>query len=774
MNRHANAATSISSLVARVADQYLDQLAQGEVPDSADYAQRYPQVASVLPQVLPALRMIHELAPDTKAPAGQGAELEVLDDYRIIGEIGRGGMGVVYEAEQLSLGRRVALKVLPSTGGIGTKQLARFQIEAQVVAALHHPHIVPIFAVGCSLGVHYYVMQLIEGHCLAELLADSTRHASGGAGTDPLASGTLVARLRTRLLPREAAHLAIQAAEALEHAHSLGVLHRDIKPANLLVDRNGHLWVTDFGLAGFQGGCDLTQSGDLIGTLRYMSPEQAAGGRILDPRTDVYSLGATLYELLTAQPAFDGRDRQELLQQIAFTEPIAPRKLAPAIPRDLETIVGKAMVKEPERRYSTASELADDLRRYLDDRPVLARRPNLPERAARCLRRHRKASATAAALVVLVGLASAGATVQLWREQQKTWSALQSAQLARSNEREALLFTFAASDQIAQRALFLIAAPKPAQSSAESQHDQDFCRKALGYYAEIARRYERDPEMQSIVAAAYHRVGFIRMILGDSHAEDAIRKSITLYERLVPAAAQAEDLRFQLALTYDDLVLLLRRTGRLTSNLDCLRSLVALRHGLAVDFPAGNLHRVSLTYNLAELADLLDAVGESVEAEEVRERLREHYVLILQDKPDDARACNNLAWLLARRAEAPLGSPSRAIELAERAVAHTATEGVYWNTLGLARYRAGNWKAAAEALVKATRLRSGGDPYDWLLLAMTRWQLGDHQEAKRYYDRSVEWINKFARQNQELSRFRAEAARLLGIAGHSDLPKGRS
>jgi len=565
----------------------------------------------------------------------------------------------------------------------------------------------------------------------------------------------------------------MQAAEALEHAHALGVLHRDIKPANLLVDHNGHLWVTDFGLAGFRGGGDLTQSGDLIGTLRYMSPEQAAGGRVLDPSTDVYSLGATLYELLTARPAFDGRDRQELLHQIAVTEPIALRKLVPAIPRDLETIVDKAMAKEPERRYRTASELADDLRRYLDDRPVLARRPSLPERAARSLSRHRKASATAVALVVLAGLASAGGAVRLWREQQKTWSALQSAQMARGNEREALVFTFAASDQIAQRALLLIAAPKPAQSSVEGQRDREFCRKALGYYAEIARRYDRDPEMQPIAAAAYHRVGFIRMILADPHAEDAIRHSIALYEKLVPAGPLAEDLRFQLALASDDLVLLLRTTARLTSNLDCLRRLVAIRQGLAVDFPARSLSRVSLTYNLAELGDLLEAAGRSHEAEEVRRRLQESYLLILQDEPGDSRACNNLAWLLASRAEAPLSSTTRAVELAERAVAHAATEGVYWNTLGLARYRAGEWKGSAKALEESTRLRSGGGAHDWLLLAMARWQLGDHVEAKRCYDRSVEWINKYAPQNQELSRFRAEAARLTGLEGHSDLPKGR-
>jgi eukaryotic-like serine/threonine-protein kinase len=763
MSQHASASTSITSLVARIADEYLDQLALGAVPDLAEYARRYPQVASVLPQVLPALRIIHELVPDTPSPAVQPADLEVLDDYRIKSELGRGGMGVVYEAEQMSLGRRVALKVLPPACGIGTKQLARFQIEAQVAAALHHPHIVPIFAVGCVGGVHYYAMQLIEGNSLAELLAGSNRHAGGDEDIDRLASGKSAARSPTRLLPREAARLAMQAALALEHAHGLGVLHRDIKPANLLVDHSGHLWVTDFGLAGVGGGGDLTLSGDLIGTLRYMSPEQAAGGRVLDPRTDLYSLGATLYELLTSRPAFDGRDRQELLHQIAVNEPIAPRKLDGSIPRDLETIVEKAMAKEPQRRYSTARELADDLGRYLDDRPVLARRPSLAERAARWLSRHRKASATAAAMVVLAGLASAVGTAQLWRAHQKTRLALQAAQVARDNEREAVLVTFAASDQIAQRALLLIAAPKPAQSTVEADHDREFCRRAVAYYAEIARRYDRDPEMQPIAAAAYHRVGFIRMILEDHDAEDALHQSITLYEKLVARLPMSVDLRCQLALTYDDLVLLLRTSGRLTSNLDWLRKLVALREGLAVDLPAPNLCRVSLTYNLAELRDLLEAAGRTLEAEEVRRRLEDNYNLILQDEPDNSRACDNLAWLLASPAEAPVCNTTRAVELAERAVAHAATDGVYWKTLGLARYRAGEWKAAAKALEESARLRSGGDASLWLLLAMARWQLGDHTQAKQYYDRSDEWINKYARQNRELSRFRAEAARLTGL-----------
>jgi serine/threonine protein kinase len=184
------------------------------------------------------------------------------------------------------------------------------------------------------------------------------------------------------------ARFGLQAAEALDHAHQLGVVHRDIKPGNLLLDTSGHLWVTDFGLAQFQNDAALTLTGDLVGTLRYMSPEQALARRgVVDHRTDLYSLGATLYELLTLQPAFDGRDREELLQQISLEEPRPPRRLNRATPIDLETIILKAMAKGVEDRYATAEELAEDLRRFLDQKPIRARRPAPWERVAKWSRR---------------------------------------------------------------------------------------------------------------------------------------------------------------------------------------------------------------------------------------------------------------------------------------------------------------------------------------------------------------------------------------------------
>jgi eukaryotic-like serine/threonine-protein kinase len=429
---------------------------------------------------------------------------------------------------------------------------------------------------------------------------------------------------------------------------------------------------------------------------------------------------------------------------------------------DLETTVGKAMAKEPERRYATAKELADDLGRFCDDRPILARRPSLAERMARWSRRHWRATATAAVLGVMMALASAGGIAQLWKEQRLTHTALQKARQARRRERQALRFTFAASDQIAERALTMIAAPAGARAPAEMERDNDFCRKALGYYEEIAGRYADEPEMRAIAAAAYHRVGFIRTILRDAHAEDALRRSITLYEELLAAMPHARDLRSELAMTYGDLVFLLRTNGSLTETVDCLRTMVALRQGLVDDFSAEKGYLTSLTYHQVDLCALLEAAGQFREAEEVRQQLRDSYPLALQNVPLDHRLRNNLAWLLASRAEAQPHDPIRAVKLAKEAITLAQETGAYWNTLGVAHYRAGDWKAAVAAIEESMRLRSGGDANDWLFLAMAGSRLGDPAVAQHWYNRSLTWIKANAPRDADLLRFRNEAARLLG------------
>jgi tetratricopeptide (TPR) repeat protein len=423
----------LADTTARALAEYLAALEAGAAPPREEFLARHPDLAEGLDAGLAAL---HFLGRAAEAPPSVAAEPAAdvrlpdeapgrLGDFRLVREVGRGGMGVVYEAEQVSLGRRVALKVLPFAATMDPRQLQRFHNEVRAAASLDHPHIVHVHAVGCERAVHYYAMQFIEGQTLAQVIAGlrsaagrsvaddaeaTTPHQSGSpspaADTAPRAAASTERAPRDRAYYRRVAEWGAQAAEALDHAHALGIVHRDVKPANLLVDERGGLWVTDFGLAHVQSDARLTMTGDLVGTLRYMSPEQALAKRVvIDHRTDVYSLGATLYELLALEPAFRGNDRQELLRQIAFEEPRPPRRVSKAVPAELETIVVKAMEKNPDERYQTAQELADDLRRFLADEPIRARPAGVVRRLRKWGRRHR---AAAAAAVVAAVVLSAG------------------------------------------------------------------------------------------------------------------------------------------------------------------------------------------------------------------------------------------------------------------------------------------------------------------------------------------------------------------------------
>jgi serine/threonine protein kinase/Flp pilus assembly protein TadD len=424
LHQHA----SMESLVARVADEFLERQKNGERPDIEEYAARYPEAAELLRKVLASLELIGRSqfgGPGLSATADEPPA--TLGDFRILREVGKGGMGVVYEAEQLSLRRRVALKVLPFAATMDARQLQRFHNEAQAAACLHHTNIVPVFSVGCERGVHFYAMQFIDGQPLSELIRQlrqrEKKAPTVAKGEPTVVYETPANAAASTLLPvadktpltgegrrgqdyfRKVAELGVQAAEALDHAHQLGIVHRDIKPANMLLDGTGRVWITDFGLAHMQHGeASLTMTGQTVGTPRYMSPEQALAKRVsIDHRTDVYSLGVTLYELLTLRPAFASEDRQELLRQIAFEDPSRPRRLERAIPAELEIIVLKAMEKRPQDRYGTAQELADDLERWLKHEPIHARRPSLLQRSAKWGRRHKPAVA-ASALVLLMAL----------------------------------------------------------------------------------------------------------------------------------------------------------------------------------------------------------------------------------------------------------------------------------------------------------------------------------------------------------------------------------
>jgi serine/threonine protein kinase/WD40 repeat protein len=404
--------------------------------------------ARPLQQVLGRLKTATNTLPHANRLNRTFPEDACLGDFRILRELGRGGMGVVYEAEQVSLGRRVALKIL-SFGVFGDqRQLQRFHNEARAAASLDHPNIVSVFGVGVERGVHYYAMRHIDGHNLAQIIerlrqrkrSDPSRSATVSAQIDPTPNDrSPLADLHTTNTERDpryiaaVARLGIQTARALDYAHDHGIVHRDIKPSNLMLDQTGRLWVTDFGLARIEADPTISMSGGLAGTLRYMSPEQALGKRgVVDHRSDVYALGVTLYELLTLIPIFPEESQGTLLGKIATDEPRSVHRLNPGIPPDLETIVKKAMAKSAADRYATAGQFADDLQRFLEGMPILARPVSPLQRGFNWVRHHR---AWAAALGVFF-LSCVGVAVAEIRYERKR--AIAAEQQQREQRREIL------------------------------------------------------------------------------------------------------------------------------------------------------------------------------------------------------------------------------------------------------------------------------------------------------------------------------------------------
>lgn len=467
-------------LIERIAEEILERQRAGQKPTVEEYCLAYPEHAQDLRSFLPALLLVEGLKSGSQesglhdAVPKSHADLQhqQIGNYRILSELGRGGMGIVYEAEQQSLGRRVALKILLNHVASDEQAKQRFESEARSAARMHHTNIVPVFEVGSDKNCLFYAMQLIPGQSLDRVIDDLRRLRDRRADTvqqssdcglpgriarslisgefsreqfgrnawmeatnvaastvdqfpfmrEPVDTVAAKGSVTSAMLPgksdirfaaanRPAYYMSVarigqQTADALAYAHARGIIHRDIKPSNLLLDGNGIVWITDFGLAK-SSEQDLTNTGDILGTIRYMSPERFRGS--CDERADVYSLGLTLYELIALRPAFVGSDHLSLINQIEKTDPVSPRILDSAVPRDLETIVLKSIDKDPRHRYPSAAEMADDLQRFIDDEPIRARRASLSERFLRWARHNRAlagATAATAALLIAVTIAS--------------------------------------------------------------------------------------------------------------------------------------------------------------------------------------------------------------------------------------------------------------------------------------------------------------------------------------------------------------------------------
>jgi WD40 repeat protein/serine/threonine protein kinase len=503
-----------SDVLASLAEEFIELHRQGVRPSIDQYVQRVPQLEQEIRDLFPTLLVVENLAPENDASiAGDrsgsllpSASLESLGDFRILQEIGRGGMGIVYEAEQVSLGRRVALKVLPQHLLADSIHQTRFQREARSAAKLHHTNIVPVFGVGEESGTSYYVMQLIRGVGLDELinelrrikkrvpsnasaanedekfadslakseLAETLLHgklASSNkdfafAGTEqkvnqasphddqkrvsptsvvnegsnrwlsdslvdsialndaslPIAASGSNSRLsRKPTYFDSVARIGMQVANALQYAHEQSILHRDIKPSNLLLDSSGTVWVTDFGLAKALDQQDLTNTGDILGTLRYMPPESLTSNA--DHRGDVYSLGITLYELLALRPAYDETDRHKLIARLSEGPPERLERVDSEIPHDLVTIVHKAIELDPSHRYQSAKALEQDLSRFINDEPIKARRISTLERAVRWSRRNKAMTAALASIAALLVMTTVASTIAAVLSRQATKTA---------------------------------------------------------------------------------------------------------------------------------------------------------------------------------------------------------------------------------------------------------------------------------------------------------------------------------------------------------------
>lgn len=407
-------------------EEFQRLMSSGNDISAEEFASEHPEHRVELLQILPIADVLLDMSSEVtndKIAKDYEPPTKTLGDYRIVREIGRGGMGIVYEAHQISLDRRVALKILPLACLLGERQIQRFHNEARAAASLRHPNIVGVHGVGCERSVHFYSMELVKGCDLSSLIQDvhgesyddgSQSSRSAESDTRPIAALSTQRQSSREEFYRSVARLGVQAAEALHHAHEHGVIHRDVKPANLLVDASGNVRVTDFGLAQIQAGGDLSKTGDLIGTLRYMSPEQIRGEHV-DARTDVFSLGVTLYELCVGKPAFGSDSRQQLMETIVSREAKSLRLHDPGIPADLQTIIDKAIAKDPVERYGDAARLAADLERFLGHHTIEARPASIWTRFSRFARRNPSLTMLLATTTLLFAFLSVGAAAVAWK-----------------------------------------------------------------------------------------------------------------------------------------------------------------------------------------------------------------------------------------------------------------------------------------------------------------------------------------------------------------------
>lgn len=551
-----------------ILDDYLVQLEQGGAPNRQDLLAKYPEIASQLSAALmlylDKLEDLYRLA-DNGRPLGGDLRGKQLGDYRLDKEIGRGGMGLVFSAFDQALNRQVAIKLLPMAAMLEPKFIERFRGEARAAASLEHPNIVPVYSIGEDAGIHYYAMRLIDGESLDQRIA---RHCEDG--TQPPTNSALL----------QFADIA----DALHDAHEYGIVHRDIKPSNLLLDRSGKLWVADFGLARFQTDHRLTGTGEMVGTMRYMSPEQALGrGELVDHRTDVYSLAVTLYELLTGQSVVAGEEGPALLRTITSQSPKRLRRLRPDLTWDIQTVLEKAMARHRDDRYATAGEFAADLRRVARGEPITTKLVSPLVLTGRWMAAHSLFVSVMIVCLAIVGLGVSTGTYMvnklLLDARDRAYENLRMAHEL-EQQRDATI------DELA-----LVPGVERVRQKLIESH--------LQYYKNFAEQSQNDPLMRSDLAKAYQRMGTL------SEEKGQVNEAIAYYERaesLFDALSRPNELDTENWLRRSEnlnhLALALSASGR---NAEALRILEDPIRNWRTEYANGPLPKdVLLEYGLTE------------------------------------------------------------------------------------------------------------------------------------------------------------------------------
>jgi serine/threonine-protein kinase len=724
----------------------------------------------------PTIAFSHD-SPSSSSPAdvaaGWRADQISVPGYEIVGELGRGGMGVVYKARQIGLNRLVALKMVLAGAHAGGEQLARFRIEAEAVARLQHPNIVQVYEIGESDGLPYFSLEFVGGGCLTDKIHRRPQPA------------------------REAADLIETLARAMQYAHERGIVHRDLKPANVLLTADGMPKITDFGLAKrLEGDASQTRTGTILGTPGYMAPEQARGEtQNAGPPADVYALGAMLYELLTGRPPFEGATVAQTVLQVARDEPLPPRRLQPRVPRDLETICLKCLQKDPPRRYASAQDLADDLRRFLSDEPIRARPVPSWERLARWCRRNPRESllvGTVGFLLVLVALGSLAAAYRIAQEKGEAdrqrdvaernaageKAARQQADQLRSLAEKHADEARRAQDEAGKQAQVALGTVYDVVTTTDeklrTRAEMGPLRKELLGLAmkrldQVARDAATSPVADRTMGVALQRMGIFYEQMGMTDRQvEVYRRSLDIFNRLIRERPQDDWSKFDAASSYDGLGEVGREIERdpaklfdyYTRSLDLRKDLVAAVHSAA---PGPFQRRRSLAVSYIKLGMLALEVGDPARAAGYgKEALQASQAAAALDPANgyDRRELLSGSHLLLGKAACRLGAEAQAREHYRvcAALRHEMVQadplnalakqelGRVQDALGDLELEYGHSPAAAESYVQARALfdalchKDPGNPeFQWYRanadyhLGTARQLLGDASGAERHY-----------------------------------------